>query len=259
MPIATMAELVAEVLGTAAIMLGGSGVVATVSLFSGPVNPALGAFYIALGWGFSVAFAILISFDISGAHLNPAVTLAGMIVDGQSRAKGLAFIGCQFVGALLGAALVAFMFGMGTDIGQWFHTGPARGVSFGQAFVIEMVITAMLLLGIKSAASGKPPAPNKFIIAGTVGSLITFIGMTLGQSTGYAMNPARDFAPRLLYALIEGSMDPFRVSDNYFFVPLVAPVAGACLGSYLHKSMHQSSLPEPSLPDRASVQLTAGS
>lgn len=235
-------EFVAEVLGTAVLVILGCGVVATVVMEDKEVTMA-DRLYINLGWGAAVAFGILVSFEVSGAHLNPAVTLSNIIFGGISPKKGGIFMGAQFLGAFLGACVITLAYQSGEksvlpEVGNYHTSGAATGINSFLAFMTEVICTAFLLLGINYAVDGNP-APNKLIVAGGVGMLVFTIGQCIGTLTGYAMNPARDFSPRVantLFRLFHSQMDVGELwKDGYFLVPIFAPFVGAPLGTALYK------------------------
>merc|ERR1712154_750319 len=119
-------------------------------------------------------------------------------------------------------------------------TGGAPGVGVPSAFLIEVLATGFLTLGINYAVDGNPD-PNKFIVAGAVGIIVLSIGTSMGVLTGYGLNPARDFSPRVVFALLSGE-DAF--GDGYWVAPLLGPYIGAPLGTGLYKITKKTPPPE---------------
>jgi len=243
----TATELKAELIGTFTLILGGCSVVATAQARaldgSHSPNTNADAMYMNFGWAVSVAMGVLVSFDASGGHLNPAVTLSNVIHSGFDTTKAGLFMLMQFLGAFLAAALVGIMF-TGFDRGEYvnnfYHTGPSPNTNMANAFLVEIVATAMLLITIGFAVNGGPPAPNKAVVAFAVGAIIFFIGMTMGYLTGYSLNPARELSPRIVRTID----DLFRNNGAEFgniwgtgewLAPTFGPLIGAPLGTLIWK------------------------
>ena len=224
-------NIILEFVGTAVMVLFGAGVCANNSLKKA-FGAGSGWVLISFGWGLAVFVGAFISAP-SGAHLNPAVTI-GLALAGQFKGNVLGYIIAQLTGAMLGAAVVYLMykkhFDESDDPGAKkgvFCTGPAIR-SYGYNLISEIVGTFVLILGILmvSGAGIAGPLP--------VALLVVAIGMSLGGTTGYAINPARDLGPRIVHFLlpIKGKGD----SDwAYSWVPIVGPIVGSCLavGVYL--------------------------
>ena len=234
-----MIEYFAEFLGTFILILLGNGVVANTNLKNTHSHGG-GWIVITAGWGMAVFVAVFISSDFSGAHLNPAVTL-GLAMSGLfSWGKVIPFILSQMLGAMLGAWFVYLYFRDHFRITETpgtkkacFCTAPAVRNS-GSNFLSEAVGTFILILavllihkptleisGIESARVGLGS-----LEALPVGLLVFGIGLSLGGTTGYAINPARDLGPRIVHALL-----PLKNKDDndwkYAWVPVAGPVAGA--------------------------------
>lgn len=230
-------ELVAEFLGTAILILLGDGVVAKVvfgTRLGGDWNT------IVFGWGMAVAMAVYVAGGVTGAHINPAVTLAAMVRRGMSWGKGFAWMGAQVAGAFFGAFLVWVVYN-GDFVSQGymnvFFTGPAEGYGMFNALAAEIIGTAMLVLGIYGIVDNKGVGAGANMWPLVVGLLVLAIGLSLGGPTGYAINPARDFGPRLFASLLPGN-DAFAApsgwSFTYFWVPIVGPLIGGVLGAYIY-------------------------
>lgn len=228
---------VAELVGTAILILLGDGVVANVLLRESKGEGA-GWIVITAGWGFAVAAGVYAAGIYSGAHINPAVTL-GFAVGGITPwADVPMYLLGQFTGAFVGAVLVYLSYlnhwGVTEDANlklAVFSTGPARR-NTGANFTTEVIGTAMLTLGVLaivgttgSAMEGLGTGLNPLLI----GFLVWGIGLSLGGPTGYAINPARDLGPRIAHAVlpIPGKRDP---DWSYSWIPVVAPIVGGIIG-----------------------------
>jgi len=241
-----MHAYVAEFVGTAILILLGNGVVSNVVLSRTKGNNA-GWIVITAGWGIAVFVGAFCSEKFSGAHLNPAVSVAMLIAEKLSFADTVAFIVMQMAGAMLGGGLVYIFyrdhFAITEDADAklaCFCTAPAIR-NLGQSFVCEMIGTYVLILPIflmvapTLALPGATGEPTN-IGLGTlglipVGVLVFGIGLSLGGTTGYAINPARDLGPRIMHALlpIPGKRD----SDwSYASIPVLGPLAGAALAAF---------------------------
>jgi glycerol uptake facilitator protein len=246
-------ELMAEFFGTFVLILGGVGVVANVGL--APRLAAVGYDWntIAFGWGLSVMVAVYVAGGVSGAHINPAVTLALAIKRGFPMAKVLPYWGAQVVGAFVGAAAVFLVYREGlvaaglpniyaTGPGSTFTTafwgagqGAAVPYSLFNAFLAEIFGTMMLVLGIIAfgdARNMSKGANTGFIAPFVVGMIVVAVGLTLGGPSGYAINPARDLGPRLFGAL-SGTTGLF--TGLYWLVaPIIGPLVGGPLAIFLY-------------------------
>lgn len=241
-----MNELCAEFIGTMIMILLGNGVVANVVL-NGTKGNNGGWIVITLGWGLAVFTGVTIAGPYSGAHLNPAVTIGLAIAGKFAWAKAGMFIVSQMLGAATGAFLVWLFYrhhyNKTEDQGAilaTFSTSPAIR-KLPNNFFCEMLGTFVLVfvvLYIEGATIACNALPDVKIGMGSLGALpvallVTAIGLSLGGTTGYAINPARDLAPRLMHAIL-----PIRhkgTSDwPYSFVPILAPVFGATIAAMLH-------------------------
>lgn len=226
--------IIYEFICTAILILLGDGVVANVVL-KGTKGQNSGWVVISLAWGLAVFVAAFISGDYSGAHLNPAVTL-GLWAAGMFSGSVIGYIIAQILGAILGAILVWLFYKPHFDVEDnadnklgVFCTIPAiRNYTFN--FISETIGTFMLVFGILYAAGAKIDGPLP------VGLLIMAIGMSLGGTTGYAINPARDLGPRIAHAIlpIKGKRD----SDwAYAWVPICGPIVGGFLAALLYMAL----------------------
>lgn len=220
------------------LILLGDGVVAGVLLKESKSENA-GWLTIVIAWGLAVALAIYAVGRISGAHLNPAVTVA-LFVTGDFPADQVAgYILAQFAGAFVGAVLVWLHY-----LPHWNLTdSPAKklGVfccapavrSAPANLITEIIATMVLVLGILFIGANEFTTGLKPLI---VGGLISAIGLSLGGPTGFAINPARDFAPRVAHFILpipgKGSSD-----WSYSWIPVVGPLIGGILGAWIFKAL----------------------
>jgi glycerol uptake facilitator protein len=231
-------EYVHEFLGTMILILLGDGVVGQVVFATRGVSNWN---TIVWGWGMAVAMAVYVAGGLSGAHINPAVTLAAVVRRGFPFGKFIGYAIAQIAGAFAGAFLVWVMY-HGDFVGQGykniFFTAPANA-NYGivNAYCSEIIGTAMLLCGIYGIVDSKNLAPSGNMIPLVIGLLVLSIGLSLGGPTGYAINPARDFGPRLFATLLPGN-DAWAVpagwSVPYFHVPIIGPLIGGPLGGFVY-------------------------
>ena len=236
-------KFTAELVGTAILIILGDGVVANVLLARSKAQNA-GWIVITAGWGLGVAVAVYCVRSISGAHLNPAVTLGLAVIGKFSWSQVPAYIFAQVAGAVIGGVLVWLAYfphwKETTDAGSKlavFCTGPAIKRS-PMNLVTEIIGTFVLVLGVLAILSPANLVPHSDFDKGfapfVVGVLVWSIGLSLGGPTGYAINPARDFGPRLAHFLlpIPGKGD----SDwPYAWVPVLGPIIGGILGAWFYK------------------------
>jgi MIP family channel proteins len=242
----TAREVAAEFLGTFVLIVFGVGVVAQFVLGGGANGQYLS---VNLGWGLAVTMGIYVSAGISGAHLNPAVTLALALRRGFSWAKVGPYIAAQFAGAFLASALVFITYREALDRfdGGVRQIGGALGTAgiwatypqpFLSAFpggIIDQVVGTALLVGVIFALSdARNFAPPERLTPVLVRLLVMLIGATFGYNAGYAINPARDLAPRLFTALAGWGSGVFTAGNGWWWVPVVGPCIGGVLGAYVY-------------------------
>jgi glycerol uptake facilitator protein len=224
----------AETIGTAILILLGDGVVAGVLLNKSKGQNA-GWVVITFGWGFAVMAGVFAVGQFSGAHLNPAVTFGNAVIGNTPWADVPKYLIGEFLGAFIGAVLVFLAYlphwGETEDPGlklAVFSTGPA--IRNPPANVLTEVIgTFMLVFGILAFLANKATAGDALFPL-LVGLLVVGIGMSLGGPTGYAINPARDLAPRIAHAILP--IPGKGPSDwGYAWVPVVGPIIGGILGA----------------------------
>lgn len=232
-----MAMYSAEFLGTAVLILLGSGVCANLALNKSKAQGG-GWIVVTAAWGFAVAVAAYMTGWVSGAHLNPALTIALAVIGSFKWSLVPGYIIAQFLGAIVGASLtfVAFKdhFAATDDADAKlgiFATGPAIR-NYVSNFITEAIGTAMLVAGILGITNSN----NNMGAVGTlmVGFLVWSIGLSLGGPTGYAINPARDLGPRIAHAIlpIPGKRD----SDwGYALIPVIGPIVGGIAGALIYQ------------------------
>ncbi|HEY0357347.1 MAG TPA: MIP/aquaporin family protein [Mycobacteriales bacterium] len=256
-------ELAAEFAGTLILILFGCGVVAQVLTGDG----ALGDHdSIAWAWGLGVTLGVYVAGRISGAHLNPAVTLALAVFKGFEWRKVAPFALAQLAGAFVAALLVRWNYTealSSVDPGHTvktqgvFSTLPGNGalpVGTGGALRDQIIGTAILLFLILAVTDlrGTPPAANLAPLI--IGLIVVAIGMAWGADAGYAINPARDLGPRLA-SFLTGYDTAFRdqYGNLYFWVPIVGPLVGGLLGAGLYEALIGRFLPKDEPPEPGRV------
>ena len=252
-----MGELAAEFAGTLILILIGVGVVAQV------VAGGLGNHdSIAWAWGLAVVLGVYVAGRISGAHLNPAVSVALAAFGGFPWRKVLPYALAQTLGAFVAALLVRWNYtevlakidpGHTIKSQGVFSTLPGNGtlpVHLWGGFRDQIIGTAILMFLILAVTDLRNSAPLANMAPVVVGLIVVAIGMAWGTDAGYAINPARDFGPRLA-SFITGYGTAFRdqYGDLYFWVPIVAPIIGGLVGAWLYKVLIGRFLPGPTEPD----------
>ncbi|HXR71315.1 MIP/aquaporin family protein [Actinocrinis sp.] len=252
-----LGELAAEFAGTLILILIGVGVVAQV------VAGGIGNHdSIAWAWGLGVILGVYVAGRISGAHLNPAVTVALAAFGGFSWRKVLPYSLAQTLGAFVAALLVRWNYtevlgkldpGHTIKTQGVFSTLPGNGalpVHLWGGFRDQVIGTAILLFLILAVTDLRNNSPLANMAPVVVGLIVVAIGMAWGTDAGYAINPARDFGPRLA-SFFTGYGTAFRdqYGDLYFWVPIVAPLIGGLIGAGLYKVLIGRFLPGPTEPD----------
>jgi glycerol uptake facilitator protein len=248
-----LGECSAELAGTFILILFGVGVVAQV------VAGGIGDHdSIAWAWGLGVTLGIYVAGRMTGAHLNPAVTIALAAFRGFSWKKVLPYSISQFLGAFLAALVVRWNYtealhkvdpGLTIKTQGVFSTLPGNGsldlgVHMWGGFRDQIIGTAILMMVILAITDLRNTSPAANLAPFIVGLLVVGIGMAWGTNAGYAINPARDFGPRMA-SLITGYGGALKdqFGDLYFWVPIVAPILGALLGAFLYDLLVGRNLP----------------
>jgi len=255
-------ELIGEVVGTFVLILLGDGVVANVGLAPRLAAAAYNWNTITLGWCFAVIIAVYISGGVSGAHLNPAVTLALAFKRGFSWSKVGPYIAAQFVGAFLGAlgVYLVYMDGLqGAGMPNVWSTGPgsvmsttfwgwgdkaavaAGGYSLVNACIAEFFGTMILLWGILASGDAKNMGLKDNLGVFVVGGTVLAVGLSLGGPSGYSINPARDLGPRI-FGLLVGTKGLFD-GIYWLIAPVLVPAIAAPIAAYLYDMFITANLP----------------
>lgn len=239
-------QLFGELLGTFILVLLGNGVVANVNLDKTYGNGG-GLIVITAGWGMAVYVAVLATADLSGAHLNPAVTIGLAIAGLFDWIKVVPFIMAQIVGAMLGASTVYLFFKNHFRITETvgmkksaFCTAPTfrdkPNNLFSEFIGTFILVLAVLLISLPDL--NYQNLGSEHVGLGSLGALpvalvVFSIGMSLGGTTGYAINPARDLGPRIIHALL-----PLKNKDDndweYAWIPIVGPIVGAAFAALVY-------------------------
>jgi glycerol uptake facilitator protein len=239
------AELIAEFLGTFVLILFGTGVVAMVMLFPAQ-NPGEtihgGWTNITLGWGLGVMMGVYIAGKISGAHLNPAVTLAFAVFRGFSWRKVLPYSLAQTAGAFAAAALVFWNYlpafrqvdpQLQRTAGV-FTTFPAFPGLPQAGFLDQLIGTGLLILLIFAITDEFNAPPGANLAPTMIGLVVVAIGMSFGGMHGYPINPARDFGPRLFTVLAGFRNNGLTDGTHEWWIPIVAPLLGGLAGAAVY-------------------------
>ncbi len=238
-----MSPFVAELVGTAILIVLGNGVVANVVLLRTKGNNS-GWIVITAGWAFAVTIAVYSVNSLSGAHLNPAVTIALACIGTFAWAKVPMYIAAQVAGGFIGAVIVWLAY-----LPHWsatpdpesklavFSTSPAIRQPWAN-FVSEVIGGFALVLALLTVFAPGNFVPGSDLAKGfgpvLVGVIIWSIGLSLGGPTGYAINPARDLGPRIAHAVLpivgKGGSD-----WGYAWIPIMGPIVGGLLGALTHQ------------------------
>lgn len=254
-----LAELSAEFLGTLVLVLFGNGVVAMVLLFGTgtPGEVVHGGFTnITFGWGLGVTMGCYIAARISGAHLNPAVTIALAVFRGFPWIKVAPYIAVQVAGAFLAAMLVYWNYLPAfrsvdpqlTHTAGVFTTFPAYPELPYAGLLDQAIGTALLVLLVMAIIDPRNQPPGANLTPVLIGAVVVGIGMSFGGLHGYAINPARDFGPRLFTVVAGFKNNGLTDGPKVFWVPIVGPILGGILGAAAYDLGIRQFLPTPSRP-----------
>lgn len=251
MPQRLSSELLAEFFGTMVLILFGNGVVAMVVLFDkgGYTN-------ITLAWGLAVTMGIYIAGKTTGAHLNPAVTLALAVFRGFPWRKVLPYSLVQIAGAFVAAAIVYWNYRLQfltvdptlERTAGVFTTFPAFPAQPYAGFLDQTIGTALLLLMIFAITDARNMPPGSNLTPLMVGLVVVAIGMAFGGMHGYAINPARDFGPRLFTVVAGFRNNGLTDGSMVWWVPIAGPLLGGVIGGGLYDLVIRKTLPVPSAP-----------
>jgi MIP family channel proteins len=243
----TSRAVLAEFLGTFVLIAFGVGVVAQVTLGGGNTGQYLS---INLAWGIAVTMGVYVAGSVSGAHLNPAVSLAAAAWRGFPWSRVLPYALAQTAGAFVAAAVVFFVYhdalthfdgGVRQVAGPMgtagvFATYPQPWLSTFGGMIDQIVGTALLVGVIFGITDEKNLAPPKGVGPVVVGMLVVVIGATYGLNAGYAINPARDFGPRLFTFVAGWGPGVFTAGHSWWWVPIVGPLVGGVLGGGVYEA-----------------------
>ena len=250
-----------ELLGTFLLVLFGCGCVAAAVAFGAQV----GLFQVAIVWGFGVCVAILLTGSLSGAHLNPAITIALAAFGGFPWRRAPGYIAAQFLGAFAAAALIYALFGGGIELFEQ-NTGLTRGqagseasamifaeyfpnpggnplqadaaesIGWGSAFLAEFVGTSLLAFAVFGFVDPRNTSASKAFAPYAIGATLTVLISLLAPISMGGFNPARDLAPRLFSSLAGWGSLPFEVNGHgWLSVYVLAPILGALLGAFIQR------------------------
>ena len=250
-------ELAAEFLGTMVLILFGTGVNAMVSLFGAGISGQIvngGYTNITLGWGLGVAMGIYVAGGISGAHLNPAVTLALAVFRDFPWKKVLPYSLVQTAGAFVAAAIVYWNYRpaflridpLFDHTAGVFTTFPAFPELLSAGLLDQILGTALLVGLIFAVIDPRNQAPVGNLAPLVVGLIVVAIGMSFGGMHGYAINPARDFGPRLFTAVAGFQNNGLTSGPPVFWVPIVGPLIGGVIGGLVYDQGIRRFLPDES-------------
>lgn len=240
-----MSPYVAEFIGTMILVLLGNGVCANVNLKK-TLGHDSGWIVITTGWALAVAFAVYLTSHISGAHLNPAVTI-GLAAIGQiEMPQAAGYLTAQMLGAIAGATLVWLAYlphwketsDTGAIRGS-FCTAPAIPHTVGN-LIAETIGTFVLVLGVLAILRPENLTPGtgfkEALSPCLVGLMVWSIGLSLGGTTGYAINPARDLGPRIAHFLLPIA-NKGDSGWSYAWIPIVGPIIGGILAAFVYQAV----------------------
>jgi len=254
---AFLGELIAEAVAVFIIIAIGDSVAAMYSLYS--PSPYQTAYWgVCIVWGLAVTIAIYTTASVSGCHANPAVTLALAVFRKFSWRKVVPYCIAQVIGGFAGAAIVYALFvpvinlfnathnltrAAGGSAGVFF-THPGLAITPNHAFSDQIILTAILVFGIFAITEQyNEQAPGANTGALMIGFLVAIIGGSMGYLEAWAINPARDFGPRLFCFFAGWGPAAFPSPDNYWWIPVVAPLIGGVVGAGAYQVLIHQFLP----------------
>ncbi|XP_036382317.1 aquaporin-3-like [Megalops cyprinoides] len=241
-------QALAECLGTLILVMFGCGAVAQLVLSGGSHGMFL---TVNFAFGFAATLGILVCGQVSGGHLNPAVTFALCLLGRERWRKFPVYFAFQTLGAFLGSGIIfGLYFDALWDFGQGdlivvgtnatagiFATYPSRHLTIVNGFFDQMIGTAALIVCILAIVDPYNNPIPRGLEAFTVGFVVLVIGLSMGFNSGYAVNPARDLGPRLFTALAGWGSEVFTANSYWFFVPIFAPFLGTLFGVVVYQLM----------------------
>lgn len=235
-------EFLAEFLGIFVLILFGCGSVAQTVLSKGALGEPL---TIHIGFTLGVMMAVYVAGGVSGAHVNPAVSLAMVVLGKLPIKKFPVYVAAQFLGAFAGSCAVYGLYydalmehtggvmqvtGVNATANIW-ASYPAKHISVLGGFVDQVIGTAALILCILAIIDGKNIGAPKGMEPLCIGLIIMAIGVSMGLNCGYPINPARDLGPRLFTAVAGWGMEVFRAGGCWWWIPVAGPMVGGVVGA----------------------------
>ncbi|KAM3877011.1 aquaporin-9b [Diretmus argenteus] len=249
-------EFLAEFLGIFVLILFGCGSVAQTVLSKGAMGEPL---TIHIGFTLGVMMAVYMAGGVSGAHVNPAVSLAMVILGKLPLKKFPVYVLAQFLGAFVGSCAVYALYYdalMDHTNGEFLVTGvnatanifasyPAKHLSVLNGFVDQVIATGALILCILAITDGKNIGAPKGMEPLCIGLIIMAIGVSMGLNCGYPINPARDLGPRVFTAVAGWGMEVFSAGGCWWWIPVAGPMVGGALGAAIYFLFIELHHPEP--------------
>lgn len=227
-----MEQYIAEMFGTFVLVFINNGVVANVLLKKTKGNTSEGWWLITFAAGMAVTFGIFTAAFRSGAHINPAVSIAMLVIGEITVYNALFYIVAQMIGAIVGALFVYLSYKKHFDETEdessklaCFSTGPA--IRNRKWNIITEILATFMLAGMVIVVTSNQVAVPSYLVPIIIGLLVMVLGVSLGGSTGFAMNPARDLGPRITHSLLRLGNSDWK----YAIVPVIGPVIGGILGA----------------------------
>ncbi|KAM7319620.1 hypothetical protein ACRRTK_021303 [Alexandromys fortis] len=247
-------EFLAETMSTYVMMVFGLGSVAHMVLGEQKMGSFLG---VNLGFGFGVTMGVHVGGGISGAHMNAAVTFANCALGRMPWRKFPIYVLGQFLGSFLAAATTYLLFYGAIDhfaggdllvtgslaTANIFATYLPEHMTLWQGFLDEVFLTALLQLGLFAITDKQNNPALQGTEALVIGILVCIIGVSLGMNSGYAINPSRDLPPRFFTFIAGWGKQVFRAGNNWWWVPVVAPLLGSYVGGIVYLGLIHASIP----------------
>ncbi|KAM4700643.1 aquaporin-3-like [Discoglossus pictus] len=236
----------AEFLGTLILILFGCGSVAQMEL-SGYAKAQF--LSVNMAFGFAVTAGAYVCAGVSGAHLNPAVSLAMYFLRKMTLKLMLVYCLAQFFGAFVGAAMVFFLYFDALHVysnGTWtvygpqatagiFASYPSEHLSAINGFTDQVIATSALLICILAIIDEKNNAAPRGLQPFVIGLVVLLVGLSMGFNCGYPINPARDLGPRVFTAIAGWGLEVFRAGNNWWWVPVFGPLLGGLVGALMYE------------------------
>ncbi|KAM9320396.1 aquaporin-3-like [Gastrophryne carolinensis] len=253
----------AEFLGTLILILFGCGSVAQMEL-SGYAKAQF--LSVNMAFGFAVTAGAYVCAGVSGAHLNPAVSLSMYLLQKMTFRMMLVYFLAQFIGAFVGAALVFALYFDALHVysgGNWTVSGtqatagifasyPSEHLSVINGFTDQVIATAALMICILAILDEANNAAPRGLQPFVIGIVVLLVGLSMGFNCGYPINPARDLAPRVFTALAGWGLEVFRAGGYWWWVPVLGPMIGGVVGTLIYEifiAIHHPSVKQKDEPE----------